>query len=265
MTDPFPIPAGAATQDVLTVLRPDMANDTAHYQRYEIDIQLKSDYNPQTCVSTRANANEFYTITVTPVLSGGSSYTASGFCLESYDDRNPMGTCLRDPPTFVPESSTDKAASLDVDGAAQPLACFKTRPGLDAVLVLDKSGSMTTPTVSSLCPAAASCTRMDALRNAVNAFATLWAGLEPRVTPRLQIELEWFFSIRTPASGRPSTHQQCRLARRPGCSRTAYPLGCQRVFDIWDNQFEQHDGGWRFDQYRRRIAQGIFSVESGFQ
>lgn len=164
--------------------------DTEHYQRYEIDIRLLSNTGIG-CIGTQQFDPETYTITfdVTTTDDVAHPATISGQCLESYDPYNRStptnASCPGSPEYFVtgtkqdcsippypgnPPPGVDCPATLKLEGVDQPITrCFKERPELDALLVLDRSGSMADPTSSG-----GSKPKIEALQDAVRDFVTAW-------------------------------------------------------------------------------------------
>src|SRR5262249_17520303 len=170
--------------DTVTVSAPDPTGyDSSRYQRYEIDIELYSNQT-SSCVGTQQNEQETYTIFV-DVTTSNHPATLSGECLESYDyfNRSMMtANCSGGSPFFVPGSRNDCSgipgvdcpATLNVDGTNvgglnEHLRCFKERPGVDAFLVLDKSGSMASSTLGGDPEP-----KIEALREAVGDLVSAW-------------------------------------------------------------------------------------------
>jgi len=145
--------------------------------RYQIYFTLKSNFSnvAQDCPDpdSTAPAQDAFKISVAP-----SDPNITGVCLESYDVG--LGVCLAQNVVSIP---VDQGAYID--GKPRPTdACFKERPPVDVMLVLDKSGSMSTPATGQTAtlvttPAP---TRMDALHFATNDFVNLWTAL-PTPTP----------------------------------------------------------------------------------
>lgn len=157
-------PAGAAGADVL-VVRPPIAGLPANDPKrrlYDFYFDLLSDYTvnlPSPCSTTMA-ADETWTITVT------AGPQVSGVCMISYDGNVPGNQCqgiLRVVP--VTENIANVVGFPD-------LACPETRPGLDTVLVLDRSGSMSSPVAGS-----GTQPKINALRNAMVDLVAVWNAL----------------------------------------------------------------------------------------
>jgi von Willebrand factor type A domain len=172
------------------------ASDSTQY-RYEIDIQLKSNFDSN-CVNKQIVDPNFYKVQISSTAATPPAITA--VCLESFDG-HPRPTGLNSctdigsnpnyakyevpiPPDTPPETSADEVAAATLDpfvpmaGVAFPqpaLACYQARPSVSVVMVLDKSGSMSTIDAGSTFPG----TRMDALHTAVGDFLDDWAALPP--------------------------------------------------------------------------------------
>ncbi len=177
-THTFPIPPifGGVQPlfgDKVTVSAPDPAGyDATHYQRYEIDLSLYSNY-VDLDKGTQQNPTDVYTVTANVTTNPINSEVVSGSCVESYDPLNRSivnASCAPPSMFFVP--ITDPAqVQLQIDGnPPEPLRqCFKERKGVDAFLVLDKSGSMASSTTGSDPEP-----KIEALREALGDFVTAW-------------------------------------------------------------------------------------------
>lgn len=161
-----PAPPGAASFDAVQVIPPDTttcpASDPCR-RRYTFVFDLDSDFDAGNfCANTMTDTSETWTI---EVLSGPNITSA---CVNSLD-RNIPGSECTGPLRLVPSSE----AVASVVGFPPPSqGCQEYRPGLDAVLVLDKSGSMGSSTLGG-----APQLKIDALQNAVSDFVTIWDGL----------------------------------------------------------------------------------------
>jgi hypothetical protein len=162
------------TGDTVYISAPDQANlagyDTANYQRYEIDFQLTSNYD-LTGKSYQQFDPDTYTVVVN-VTTSGTAATVSGLCAESYDPlnrSNPNANCASSSLYWMP--ITDPLQTeLWVDGTQQAVKqCFRDRKGVDAFLVLDKSGSMASSTTGSDPEP-----KIEALQEAVRDFVNAW-------------------------------------------------------------------------------------------
>lgn len=166
-----PPPFGGITPvrgDIVTISRPFPEFDSSRYQRYEINFQLLSNYSPA-CTGTQQFNPDSYTVTVNAATSGGAATISAG-CLESYDPLSRIVSSVASCVTGGLQFSVPAAETSAV--LASPLAppqCFKQRPGVDLVLVLDKSGSMASPALGSN-PRS----KMAALRAALKDFVDTW-------------------------------------------------------------------------------------------
>jgi hypothetical protein len=145
--------------------------------RYEIDFFLSSNHgtptNTNSCANVQQGDPNFYDVKI----SAGN--TIVGVCLESFDwgTSSATNTCTnagiatREIP--IPVVGVDKVATVDTL-TPPPFACFKARPPVNVVMVLDKSGSMNTKDNGPTLP-----TRMEQLRTAVGNFLADWALLPP--------------------------------------------------------------------------------------
>lgn len=160
-----PAPAGAVERDELNVVSPSvalLASDPLR-RRYEFWFELLSDYNPgAACANTMAAASETWTISVT----AGPQITS--VCLISFD-LNVLGAQCGATPRPVPLSEP-VAAVAGFPPATSP--CIESRPGVDSVLVLDRSGSMASSTLGG-----APQPKIEALRDAVTDFVGVWNNL----------------------------------------------------------------------------------------
>jgi len=158
-------PTGSSNFDALTVTSPSMALHIKDplLRRYEFYFQLNSDYDANANCTSIMTDDEFWTITKTV----GPNIT--GVCLLSWDFKLPGGTCGADLRPIDP-SAEPVAEVVGFPITSQP--CQENRPGVDAVLVLDRSGSMGGSTTGS-----ATETKIEALRNAVLDFVSVWNAL----------------------------------------------------------------------------------------
>lgn len=159
-----PNPPGAVDFDALTVTAPVVglpANDPLR-RRYLFFVELNSDFDPGNSCATTMAADETWTIART----AGPNITS--VCLQSFD-RNILGQeCTGN---IHPVPLSEPVAGV-VGFPAPNQGCLEFRPGLDVVLVLDKSGSM-----SSLTQGGAAQPKIEALRDAVTDFVNVWNTL----------------------------------------------------------------------------------------
>jgi hypothetical protein len=147
--------------DLITVYPPDagLPADDPRRRNYRVNIQPNGDFDDVSCVSTMAG-DETWTLAV----DGGQSRLVNA-CLVSQDE-NTSALPLCDGNYRVVPASEPFAEIGGLDAPEQ--VC---RFGVEAMLVLDRSGSMGSPAPSAN---PVGDTRMDALRQAVTAFtATL--------------------------------------------------------------------------------------------
>ena len=162
--------------DEVYVFAPDQSNlsgyDSSSYQRYEIDFNLTSNYD-LSGKSYQINNTDIYTVTVNVTTSDPAHPASlSGQCIESYDPlnrSNSAAACNSTALYFVP--ITDPLPTvLIADGVTQATnQCFTHRKPVDALLVLDKSGSMASSTTGSDPEP-----KIQALQEAVHDFVTAW-------------------------------------------------------------------------------------------
>jgi hypothetical protein len=159
-----PVPPGAVDLDALTVTTPAAALPAGDplRRRYVFFFELNSDFNAGAACATTMAADETWTLQVT------AGPQISSVCLQSFD-RNIAGQQCTGNVRPVP--LTEPVAT--VVGVPGPnLGCLDFRPGLDVVLVLDQSGSMSGSTLGT-----APQPKIQALHDAVSDFVTIWNGL----------------------------------------------------------------------------------------
>jgi hypothetical protein len=167
----FPQPATVVScptvcQDEIVITNDPTAE--AGSSRYQITFTLKSNFitsGPPSCPDpdTNTSTQDSFRISVT---AGGPNIT--GACLESYDVA--LGVCQAVSVTPIPPS---QGAFVDGTNQSSNPACFKERPAVDVMMVLDKSGSMATltPFKGVLQP------RITALQSAVSDLTLAWGDL----------------------------------------------------------------------------------------
>ncbi len=156
-------PTGGLASDVVTVDPPDSTDPQDPLsRRYLIRFNLNSD-STDTCNNTMAAASETWTVTLS---AAADPPDISSVCLRSFDRNIPGAACT----TTQPVQDGIFATVTSSSGPAQTCDIF--RPGLDVMMVLDKSGSMSGQTLGS-----ASRPKIEALRDAVEDFTRLWADL----------------------------------------------------------------------------------------
>src|SRR5258708_603852 len=170
------------------------ATDPARF-RYEIDVQLKSNFDAN-CVNKQIVDPNFYKVQISSTSVPATTITA--VCVESFDG-HPRPTGLNSCTNLNPNSpnfslyevpipldnsaDTVATATLSPDTAPVPqptFACSRnSRPPIDVVMVLDKSGSMSSTTNSGIgcSPSPCSGPRIDALRSSVKNLFQRWSTL----------------------------------------------------------------------------------------
>lgn len=184
----FPLSAsesgnGAEGQDRVKVVP--VSGPTQDPVRYEMDLRLFSNFNINTgnnsCFNTQSANLNYYDVQISSAVDN----KITGVCLESFDGlqrpQNTNGCTGQNWNRYeipVPPTVTGDVVAT-VDPLPQPTsACYQdpknpTRPYLDVILALDKSGSMSTvdPGYST--------SRMDALHSAAGNLLSAWTGLTP--------------------------------------------------------------------------------------
>src|SRR5262249_24808349 len=176
-------PNGAGSGDSVTVTPPPAGNQPLDHV-FTIDIDTSSDFNVNTCASLMGG-NETWTIAV-----DGGNPKIDGVCLLSFDLAYPNFQCQL--PRLIPLVSQPLPTVTGFPATASQ-ACATQRPGVDTILVLDKSGSMASPALGNL-PRS----KIQALRAAVKDFVTVWDVLrinEGVNAPTERLGLVFFDSI----------------------------------------------------------------------
>src|SRR5439155_21280743 len=131
-------------------------------RRYVLFLSLTGDYDINACQKNLMAGDETWTIAV------ASGPNVTGVCLENFD-LNVMGNQCN-APRFIPP--TELPIATVAGFPPETAACAETRPAVDAMLVIDKSGSMASPTLGG-----ASRPKIDALHDAVTNFVTQWTTI----------------------------------------------------------------------------------------
>ncbi|MFN7937154.1 MAG: vWA domain-containing protein [Bryobacteraceae bacterium] len=158
----FAPPPGALAADSITIQHPPMAAANDPTRRvYTITISTLSDYRSDNCTNAMTGPEQ-WTIAVV----GGASII-EGACVLSWDKNTAINQCQNDL-HFIPVSDTP-FATLNGFPNQSNQACATSRPGVDAILVLDRSGSMSSMTLGAM-----SRIKMDALKSAASDFIDIW-------------------------------------------------------------------------------------------
>jgi hypothetical protein len=157
---------GAPTNDTMKVFPPPAGGGTDPATRkYVIIINLNSNLD-SACVSTMM-ADETWTISV----GGGGGAQIDGACVQSLDQNvGACGTALRTVP-LNDDPMPNRSVATIVGASAAQIGC---RPGVDAVLVLDRSGSMDGAVLGGPNPTQH---KLVALQSAVSNFMLAWKAL----------------------------------------------------------------------------------------
>ncbi|MEF8817493.1 MAG: vWA domain-containing protein [Salinivenus sp.] len=147
------------SDDVTVVKPPENTGVTAEELQYDITLNLSSDYD-NSCRSTPMDGDETWSISLNP-KSAPDPQVASA-CPVSFRQRDSVAVCDSVPPVRPDGPKAEIQSQGDV-------ACQGSRPPVSTVLVLDKSGSMSSD--ASTGPGES---RMEALRGSVEQFVTTW-------------------------------------------------------------------------------------------
>jgi hypothetical protein len=164
-------PAGAISGDTVSIVGPSASLDPSDPGRgvWTLNIDTLSDFNFSNCADLKT-ANETWTIkTINPATEALTAQMA-GFCVISWDKKTPGFECQTDhliDPADTPLASVVGAPANSVQ------VCAASRAAVDAVLVLDKSGSMS----STVDGTAGAPIKINALHDAVTDFVTVWEQL----------------------------------------------------------------------------------------
>jgi Outer membrane protein beta-barrel domain/von Willebrand factor type A domain len=144
------------------------AGDPAR-KKYVFLFNLNSDFDG-TCANTMATATETWQIEVT----AGPQIT--GTCAQSLDSNVTGSICSGTALRTIPLTE-DVATITKLDDTAMPTSLLACRPGVDAVLVLDRSGSMASAVLGG-----SGTPKIDALHGAVTSFINVWNILRTNET-----------------------------------------------------------------------------------
>lgn len=160
----FPAPAGIPRQDRAVIARNPAATGDPRRKTCVINLNLNTDFDPNAgCVSTMPTASESWLISV-------AGTQISGVCQVSLTRASATGCIGAGANVLIVSDNPAELATIDGTANQQ---CGLERSGADIVLVLDRSGSMSSP--SQLGGVAMS--RMQALHQAVKNFVGVWGDL----------------------------------------------------------------------------------------
>jgi hypothetical protein len=134
---------------------------------YTISISTNSDYDANSCNAFIA-APENWVIAIEP--GAGGTDRIGGTCVFAFDKAFPGFSCQVAHPILASGGGPLPTLPGFPSGSVQ--TCATARPALDAILVLDRSGSMDSPALGSN-PRK----KIEALRQAVKDFVNVWTGL----------------------------------------------------------------------------------------
>jgi hypothetical protein len=165
----FPIPAGAPAAFGLFAWAPPLTDPVP--TRYVLTLDLRQDYDLNANCAAHITANETWTIAV---VGGGANFADAA--LVSFCADKPGLECVGG---LQPVKDPARAAQI----VGFPGRSDTPRPGVDAIFVLDKSGSMAGSAATG-----SPISRMDSLHKAVSDFALVWSALRAHETdPSLSI------------------------------------------------------------------------------
>jgi hypothetical protein len=175
---------------------------TSNVNRYEILLQLTSNYNPSTLVNMLTN-NEDWDIIVDGVGMGIEAACPISIYFNA-PGSSPLTGILMPGVSSPPAPAGTTAATIQTAaGTPWVEACANLRPGVDVVMVLDKSGSMGWSTGSTR-------VRVEVLRDAIEDFIESWkdireieAGFIPPIANTDNIGIVFFDSNANAWAGLP--------------------------------------------------------------
>jgi len=151
------------SDDIINVEAPPDRGATAEKLRYEITLTLSSDYNSE-CRSNPMDGDEAWSISLVPKSPPHPMIQSA--CPVSFRQRSDSVTSCDAVPPVKPDGPK---AQIQSEG---DVACMGSRPPVSAVLVLDKSGSMSNEASTS-----SSESRIEALRGSVDEFVKTWKDI----------------------------------------------------------------------------------------
>jgi hypothetical protein len=158
------VPPGGTIGDTVTVTPPSAALGATDPGRfvYTINISTNTDYNTTTCAD-QMGAPENWTIAV-------EAASINGVCAFAFDKAYPGFQCQVNHPILASGGGPLPTVAAFPAGSVQQ--CATARPAVDAILVLDRSGSM-----ASKATAASPSTKIVGLHQAVKDFVNVWVSL----------------------------------------------------------------------------------------
>jgi len=159
----FDYPATGTGEDSVSWVLPSTVGPLTDPARFKYDLTIvagsNTDFVSGECSDSLPGVSETFTVQVT----AGPQITSA--CSNSFELNNPVCGNIGGPIASGPVATINAGSSTDQ-------LCQEQRPGVDAALVLDKSGSMNgTPM------AGPSSTKIEALRNAVDLFIERWTDI----------------------------------------------------------------------------------------
>jgi hypothetical protein len=164
---PFPSPPTLTTFNSVTITPPVLQGNSGDpaRRRYVLWFYLNADYNINGCASTMGG-DQTWTIAIDQGPPAGPNIL--GACVQSLDENAKGAECTA---TVRPVPLSEPVARV-LNGGVPIAGCADLRPGLDAILVLDKSGSMAGSTMGNVQQS-----KIDALHKAVTDFVYTWVIL----------------------------------------------------------------------------------------
>jgi len=165
--------------------------DTVH-RRVKVHVELESNYihdpasnPPDWSCGIRQPAAETWTFSATTTGSTPVPVDIIGACVNSYEVQPGSTNCGR---LLMPDSTTPNQEPAHITTTASlPMItpCEDARPPVQAMLVLDKSGSMSSAVTGSV----PSKTKIEALQDTVRQFVTVWESITTNTNDKLGVVL----------------------------------------------------------------------------
>jgi len=164
----FPTPSGS---DIVSWTLPDTSlpiTDPGRFTyKFSVDLPSNKDTSGGSCTDVTPSPSESFSVAVT---AGPQISSACLLSFESTVHLGGTGNCT-DQISINPDENHLPVATINGGSDAEQL-CQSFRPGVDAALVLDKSGSMNGAPM-----AGPSGTKIQALRSAVDVFVSRWTAI----------------------------------------------------------------------------------------